>query len=190
MKTIGTIIILISIILLPFTAIVQDACTTEGDCDDGDLERGVTKPPLKDRFVDNGDGTVSDNLTGLIWLKNADCFGTRAWYNALSDCNGLSSGSCGLTNGSSVGDWRLSNRNELASLVHKGYYNPAVSNTTGTGQWSEGDVFNNVQSYSYWSSPTDSSITVSAWGVNVYSGRVYDFSKASYGYVWPVRGGH
>jgi hypothetical protein len=34
--------------------------------DDGDLERGVEKPPLKDRFTDNGDGTVLDNLTGLI----------------------------------------------------------------------------------------------------------------------------
>ena len=145
---------------------------------------------MKDRFTDNGDGTVTDNLTGLIWLKDANCFGTRAWYNALSDCNGLSSGSCGLTDGSSIGDWRLPNRNELASLVQKGYYNPAVPNTTGTGQWSEGDPFNNVQSYSYWSSPTDASTTVSAWGVNVYSGRVYDFSKTSYGYVWPVRGGH
>ena len=190
MKTIGTIIILISIILLPFTALAQDACTTEGDCADGDLERGIEKPPLKDRFMDNGDGTVTDNLTGLIWLKDANCFGTRAWYNALSDCNGLSSGSCGLTDGSSVGDWRLPNRNELASLVQKGYYNPAVPNTKGTGQWSEGDPFNNVQSYSYWSSPTDASATASAWGVNVYSGRVYDFSKTSYGYVWPVRGGH
>ena len=188
--TIKHLILLFSLVLLPFTAIAQDACTTEDDCDDGHLERGVEKPPLKDRFRDNGDGTVTDNLTGLIWLKDANCFGTRAWYNALSDCNGLSSGSCGLTEGSSVGDWRLPNRNELASLVHKGYYNPAVPNTTGTGQWPEGDPFNNVQSYSYWSSPTDASTTVSAWGVNVYNGRVYDFSKTSYGYVWPVRGGH
>ncbi len=184
------VILLFSLVLLLFTALVQDACTTENGCDDGDLERGVEKPLLKDRFTDNGDGTITDNLTELIWLKDANCFGTRAWYNAMSDCNGLSNESCGLTDGSSVGDWRLPNRNELASLVHKGYYNPAVSNRTGTGQWSEGDAFNNLQSYSYWSSPTDASITVSAWGVNVYSGRVYDFSKASYGYVWPVRGGH
>jgi len=41
------------------------------------------------RFTDNGDGTVTDNLTALIWLKNADCFGTRVWADALSDCNNL-----------------------------------------------------------------------------------------------------
>ena len=43
--------------------------------DDGDLQRGVAWPDP--RFTDNGDGTVTDNLTGLIWLKNANCFGTR-----------------------------------------------------------------------------------------------------------------
>ena len=42
--------------------------------DDGELERGIDKPPLKDRFTDNGDGTVTDNLTGLIWMKDANCF--------------------------------------------------------------------------------------------------------------------
>jgi hypothetical protein len=183
-------IILISIILLPFALLAQYTCTAEDDCDDGGLERGIEKPSLKNRFTDNGDGTVTDNLTGLIWLKYANCFGARAWYNALSDCNGLASGSCGLTDGSGVGDWRLPNRDELASLVQKGYYNPAVPNTKGTGQWSEGDPFNNVQSYSYWSSLADASTTASAWGVNVYSGRVYDYSKASYGYVWPIRAGH
>ena len=27
------------------------------------------------RFTDNNDGTVTDNLTGLVWLKNANLFG-------------------------------------------------------------------------------------------------------------------
>ena len=43
--------------------------------DDGDLEKGVAWP--NPRFTDNSDGTVTDNLTGLIWLKNANCFGTN-----------------------------------------------------------------------------------------------------------------
>lgn len=30
------------------------------------------------RFTDNADGTVTDNQAGLIWLKDADCFGTQA----------------------------------------------------------------------------------------------------------------
>ena len=41
--------------------------------DDGDLSRGISWP--EPRFIDSGDGTVKDQLTGLIWLKNADCFG-------------------------------------------------------------------------------------------------------------------
>jgi len=40
-------------------------------------------------YTIHGDGTVTDNLTGLIWLKNADCFGARDWANALTDCNNL-----------------------------------------------------------------------------------------------------
>jgi len=43
--------------------------------DDGDLEKGVAWPDP--RFMDNGNGTVTDNLTGLIWLKNANCFGAE-----------------------------------------------------------------------------------------------------------------
>ena len=35
------------------------------------------------RAIPEGDGTVLDNLTGLIWLKNADCFGVQTWTNAL-----------------------------------------------------------------------------------------------------------
>ena len=41
---------------------------------------------------DNSDGTVTDNLTRLIWLKNANCFGSKTWSEALSDCNSLASG--------------------------------------------------------------------------------------------------
>ena len=69
------------------------------------------------RFTDNGDGTVTDNLTALIWLKNANCFGTRLWATALSDANALASGSCGLSDGSIAGAWRLPNANEMHSLI-------------------------------------------------------------------------
>ena len=55
------------------------------------------------RFTDNGDGTVTDNLTALIWLKNANCFGAKNWATALSDANALASGSCGLSDGSIAG---------------------------------------------------------------------------------------
>jgi hypothetical protein len=89
--------------------------TSYGPGGNGALQRGVPWP--KPRFTDNGNGTVTDNLTGLIWLKDANCFGTRGWTDALNDCNNLKHGSCGLTDFSSTGDWRLPNRKELESLL-------------------------------------------------------------------------
>ena len=41
-----------------------------GPGDDGEYQMGVS---VDSRFTDNGDGTVTDNLTGLIWLKDAGC---------------------------------------------------------------------------------------------------------------------
>jgi hypothetical protein len=148
--------------------------------DDGDHQRGVAL--VSPRFTDNGNGTVTDNQTGLIWLKDADCFGQRVWSNALSDCNGLADGSCGLTDGSQAGDWRLPNVKELYSLVDVGNYNPALPS---------GHPFTNVQSYYYWSSSTIAYNDDLAFDVYMSSGYVGDSSsKSSNYYVWPVRGGH
>jgi len=162
------------------------SCTGTGQ--DGEYQEDVAWP--NPRFTDNGDGTVTDNLTGLIWLEDANCFGTRNWDNALSDSNGLASGSCGLTDGSIAGDWRLPNRNELASLVDKAYYSPALPDTAGTGQWSEGDPFTGVQSNVYWSSTTSANGTTFAWYVYMDLGYVDYGYKSNNGYVWPVRGGN
>jgi hypothetical protein len=145
--------------------------------DDGDLEKGVTWP--NPRFTDNGDGTVTDNLTGLIWLKNANCFGTRTWNNALSDSNGLEDGECGLTDGSSAGNWRLPNYKELSSLVDSERYNPALPS---------GHPFTNVQSEHYWSSTTRAEDIDGGWYVHMSDGHAYGSIKTFSSYVWPVRG--
>jgi hypothetical protein len=133
-------------------------------------------------FTDNGDGTVTDNLTGLIWLKNANCLGARTWAQAISDCNGLASASCGLNDGSSAGDWRLPNINELRSLNDPGSAFPALP---------FGHPFTNVQSSYYWSSSTYAGGVPGAWGVHMGDGLVGFSSKADPGdYVWPVRSGN
>ena len=155
--------------------------------DDGDLEKGVAWP--NPRFTDNENGTVRDNLTGLSWLKDANCFEGRTWDQALSDCNGLADGQCGLTDGSSEGEWRLPNKRELFSLIHDGYYNPTLPNTVGTGQWAEGDPFINVQFFRYVSSTTCSFDTDFTWNVYVSYGDVLSVLKSNNSYVWPVRGG-
>jgi hypothetical protein len=162
----------------------QSASHASGD--DGDLEKGAAWPVP--RFTDNGDGTVTDNLTGLIWLEEANCFGQEKWLDALNDCASLADGSCGLTDGSSGGDWRVPNIKELLSLIHYGVSLPVLPNTAGTGKWSEGDPFTGVQSY-YWSSTTDANDVGLAWLVLFYFGDLYHHGKNSQYYVWCVRSG-
>ena len=67
----------------------------------------------EERFTDNGDGTVYDERTGLLWLKNANCYAEQDWDPAMLSAAGLNSGECGLTDGSVEGDWRLPTRAEL-----------------------------------------------------------------------------
>ncbi len=155
--------------------------------DDGDDEKGVSWPDP--RFTDNGDGTVTDNLSGLIWLMNANCFGTRAWSIALDDSNHLNTGECGLTDGSSEGDWRLPNALEMLSLVDFAVFAPAVSNTDGSGKWVSGDPFTNVQSSAYWTSTTMAGGDTYAFSVPLGDGTLRGYLKSSLYYVWPVRGG-
>lgn len=158
--------------------------------DDGDLENGVAWS--EPRFRDDLNGTVTDNLTGLIWLKNANCFGMRNWWEALSDCNGLTNGQCGLTDGSSGGDWRLPNVFELESLRDMHYWSPALSNSAGTAQWAYGDPFINLWINGfYWSSTTIAPNTEYAWAMGMGAGDIGNGSKSANTYfVLPVRGGN
>lgn len=147
--------------------------------DDGDMEKGVAWP--NPRFKDNGDGTVTDILTGLIWMENANCFVYKSWNDALAASNTLGDGECGLSDGSSPGDWRLPNVRELQSLVDYGRYNPALPT---------GHPFTNVQSRYYWSSSTHAGSTSYAWYVDMSDGKVGRNLKDNGSLVWPVRGGN
>jgi hypothetical protein len=152
------------------------SCSGTGQ--DGELQRGVDWPTP--RFTDEGDGAVTDNLTGLIWLKNANCFGMRTWEQALSDANGLMTGSCGLSDGSVPTDWRLPNVKELLSLTDFGLWSPAIPN---------GHPFSSVQSSLYWSSSTFVATPTQAWNVNFNFGGATGTDKLGTLFVWPVRGG-
>ena len=159
-----------------------------GTGDDGDIQKGVAWP--NPRFTDNGDGTVVDNLTGLIWLKNANCYGNRSWTNALIDANGLADGSCGLSDGSTAGDWRVPNLKELFSLVDLRFWWPAISNTAGTAPWAEGDPFTGLPTtqYNYYcTSTTQGGPSLNKWGLNIGEGRPLFYNNSCF--VWPVRGG-
>ena len=158
-----------------------------GTGQDGDYQSGVGLP--LPRFTDNSDGTVTDNLTGLIWMKNANCFGFRTWYEALDDAAALQSGQCGLSDGSVPGDWRMPTLFELESLRNMNYFDPPISNAAGTGKWAEGDPFTDVKITSYWSSTTFANSITSAACVVFSNGNENANGKASDSYVWLVRGG-
>jgi hypothetical protein len=156
--------------------------TSQAAGDDGTWKKGVASPTH--RFINNGNGTVTDRLTGLIWLKNANAFGQRTWTQAITDANNLANGQHGLTDGSKEGDWRLPNVRELQSLIDYSKSGPALP----------GDqLFTDVQSSSYWSSTAYASEfapAAYAWFVYFGDGHSghYDKEIGSF-YVWCVRGG-
>jgi hypothetical protein len=133
-------------------------------------------------------GTVTDNRSGLIWLKNANCFGRQNWETAMQSAANLKSGQCGLSDGSTAGMWRLPTKEELIAMVDKRYQNPALSNAAGTAQWKEGDAFSNVQTGYYWLSSTEN-INNSDIPLHMSLGyrRVSRCNKNTTDGVWPVR---
>ena len=115
---------------------------------------------------DNDNGTITDG--GLVWLKNADCFGKQNWQTATNSAAGLHSGMCGLTDKSTAGQWRLPTKDELKRRS---------SNKSG---------FNNVQSGDYWSSTSFAGNEKGAWYVSMSFAAAYT-NKNKDLYVWPVR---
>jgi Divergent InlB B-repeat domain len=71
-----------------------------------------------DRFVDLKDGTMLDTVSHLRWLKNANCFGTKNWYDAGNSALGLKSDDCDLRDGSTSGEWELPNKDQLYSFKY------------------------------------------------------------------------
>ena len=147
------------------------ACANTGQ--DGDLKKGVTWP--SPRFTVDGTGLcVTDNLTGLMWIRTPDST-LRTWANALAYANGLSL--CGYD------DWRLPNVNELESLINAEQANTATWLNNPT------QGFSNVQANDYWSSTTYAYNTTNGWNVGMLDGSVYGGFKTFTYYVWPVRAG-
>ncbi len=182
----------------------QTAIVATGD--DGDLQAGIAHPAT--RFVDNGDGTVTDNLTGLIWLKNANCGGLHTWTSMLNYARGLydgctscfdTAGDCGLSDGSMVGDWRLPNIREMLSLIDYGRRNPALpsghpfTNVRSPLWYADPYTSTGIDGGSYWTSTTQMGSDMK-WAVNLYYGQpvftsAIDTWFSISHYAWPVRGG-
>jgi len=139
--------------------------------DDGSYRKGRARS-----FTDHGDGTVTDNVTGLMWAKDGDgtgCFNgqTATWYEAVDWAEGLSF--------AEHTDWRLPNRTELISLVDAGASVPAIDT----------EYFPNTKSKNYWSSTTFASDTDDAFMVVFDVGSTGVQVKLDGDYVRAVRQG-
>ncbi len=175
----------------------DDTCTntTRPPGQDGELTPGKSWP--NPRFTDNTDGTVTDNLTGLTWLKDSNCAvfysgdatgeNRRNWTEALNSAAQLSNGQCGLSDGSADGDWRIPTKLELLSLINDDYGDMALSNAAGTAQWTEGDAFLGVSANYFWSSTTRSAYVDRTWIVYMGDGSVTSTQKSNTQQVWPIR---
>ena len=136
------------------------------------------------RFTDNGDGTVTDSLTNLMWLKDGGCLKKR-WndtLNILIDFNINPQRYPCSEYSANYSDWRLPNVKELGSMV-----NYVVSDSSG---WLNSMGFTNVKSSSYWSSTTSQRSGAQAWIINMQKSRKLLKSKNANSYAWPVRGGN
>jgi len=125
----------------------------------------AAQPPSVSRFTDNGDGTVTDAQTGLMWTKDANPIGQVKWNDAAFDRFSAFS-----ING--IGSWRLPSKDELVAL-HRAMLG--------------GHPFTGVQSSYYWSSTTRADVWAFAFRVNMTSGDVDLNYKTNNNHLWPVR---
>jgi hypothetical protein len=149
------------------------------------------------RFVDNNDGTVSDYVTGLIWLKNGNCYARAPWSLAMALPGILNNGECGLSDGSVEGDWRPATATELQGLGT----DPPISWISGNapdGLWREpGEnygpswitfMFDELTDPYFW---TFTVVSIDeAWRINMSTGSTSSRSKNDSLNVWPVRSGN
>lgn len=141
--------------------------------DDGDYQKGYPKTPP--HFTDNGDGTITDNATGLMWAKDGNGAGcndgnTIAWVAAIDFANGLSF--------AGYSDWRLPNAKELISIVDYSEFGPCVDS-----------IFINTKNARYWSSTIYAAASGIMWVGQFYAGALEIKGMTDSYYVRLVRGG-
>ena len=159
--------------------------TLQSPGDDGAVKAGIEWPAP--RFVVNTDtGTVIDNLTGLMWLQNANCLG---WSNGASyttaktniDSFNISPASFSCGGNQTFGNWHLPTITQLLSLIN--------INQSPLDTWLNAQGFTGVIRDDYWSlTERSGSLPTSAWIVSMPNGSTVIKSKATtIDYVMAVR---
>jgi len=163
-------------------------------------------------YIDCGNGTVTDNRTGLTWLKNVGCltmgtggpsFAKLTWDRATIEAHNLSDGMCGLTDGSTAGDWRMPTHEEWIEMVKDAIVpgplpfpclDPALTNAAGDKCHNVDPIFTNFCGFGdngdhYWSTTSVTGIVnTHVKLMDIYDGdETHTASKGSNQCVWPVR---
>jgi murein DD-endopeptidase MepM/ murein hydrolase activator NlpD len=138
---------------------------------DHNYVRAVRGRPLEFcHFIDNGDGTVTDMTTGLMWQQTEAK--AMTWEKALAYCKDLDL--------AGYRDWQLPNIRELLSLVDDSSHEPSIDTA----------YFPGCRPSIYWSSTTHSAYPSFAWYVGFKDGQVRGGGhKGRRNYVRAVRGG-
>ena len=141
--------------VLPDTGQTEDYISTFGE----DSDYTINPPAL----VDNGDGTISDNNTKLMWQQQ-DTNNIHTYSNAISHCNDLSH--------AEYSDWRLPSKKELISIVDFGRINPAI----------DVSKFPNIKSSTYWTSTVSNYSGSYAWTVTFSQGKFVPAAQSRFGF--------
>lgn len=164
------------------TAFLLLSSTLQANCDTLSPEEEQATPDIQ--LTDNGDGTISDLSSGLMWTQcsvgqtaqQAQCSGTATqltWGQAL-----LIPGEFNLDEGyAGHNNWRLPNIKELRSLAEEACADPAINPT----------LFPHTESDLYWSSTASADAPTTSWGVHFDDGRSVVSDRSNSNYVRLVR---
>ncbi|MFH0730516.1 MAG: DUF1566 domain-containing protein [Pseudomonadota bacterium] len=120
------------------------------------------------RMIDNGDETITDSTTGLMWQKQVDET-PLPWEEAIANCESMTL--------ATHNDWRMPNIKELYSIVDFGKYDLAIDT----------ELFPNTGATVFWSSTTINEFIDNAWCVDFYEGYHLEGTKSDSFYVRAVR---
>jgi len=165
---------------------IEVECAGTGQ--DGELQRGAARS-----FTDNGDGTISDNVTGLTWEKLSDDGSIHDVGNLYTWTDAITAKVATLNQTGFAGysDWRLPNRTELGTLVNAETALPATYTAFNTACVPTCTVFtcSCTSGSRYWSSSTLVEGPQYAWDVDFHAGIVDWEAKSFIARVRAVRGG-
>ncbi|MFY8352590.1 DUF1566 domain-containing protein [Pseudoalteromonas sp. SSM20] len=160
MTTIKPLLFLVGVFALPLTA---QTCLTS-----------VPETTPTSQFTINTDGTVTDNLTGIMWMR---CSIGQSWDTNNQTCTGgveqltwqqaLKSASQYQYAG--FNDWQLPNVKELSTIVDRQCVDAAINQT----------LFPATLAQNYWTSTSGVGSASQAWAVAFYSGKTNLRSKTS-----------